>query len=292
MFAVSELCCHDCCETAQHGSDACGYRVAWKINPHMRIGASSLQRAKAQHATLVGALRDAGADVIALPFVHGGFDSVFVKDNAVLIEQDGVSRALMARPYHSERAIEQERRSATLVSKGFAVQRGPGANFEGGDVVMLPGREGAIFGVGPRSAPEAAREVSRFLQSPVVAVELCDPYLHHLDTALTVLSDGTALACREAFTARGWAQLKALNSLSRVIAIPRPEALRFALNMIEIGPRVILGASSSVVEACLRALDREPVVVDLSEFIFAGGSAACLVSRIHSDRRQQAARAA
>jgi N-dimethylarginine dimethylaminohydrolase len=72
---------------------------------------------------------------------------------------------------------------------------------------------------------------------------------HHLDTALTVLSDGTALACREAFTARGWRQLHAV--LDRIVPLPRSEAMRFTLNLVEVGERVILGAASPVVEACL-----------------------------------------
>lgn len=288
-FAVSEVRCHQFCTGA--GAD-CAYRVAWKINPHMQIGASCLSRAQMQHAALVSALRLAGAEVLSVPFVHGGFDSVFIKDNAVLVEQQGVRRALMTRPYHSQRAVEQDRRSATLGAKGFHVHRVRGAHFEGGDVVMLPNNEGAILGVGPRSAVEAAKDLGEFLQQPVVTVELCDPFLYHLDTALTVLSDGTALACREAFTQRGWAQLKSHWALTRVIAMPRHEALRLTLNMVEVGSRVIIGAASPIVEACLSALGREPVVVDLSEFILAGGSAACLVSRIHLDRRQLVAQAA
>lgn len=289
-FYVSDVRCHGHCQGAS--SADCGYRVAWKINPHMKIGATCLFRAESQHAALVRALRDAGAEVLTLPFVHSGFDSVFIKDNAVLWQQGGVRRALMTRPCHTQRALEQERRAAMLTLKGFAIHRSRGAHLEGGDVVVLPNSEGAILGVGPRTAVESAHGLSDFLQLPVVTVELCDPYLYHLDTALTVLSDGTALACREAFTQRGWAQLKAHWALTRVIAVPRQEALRLTLNMVEVGSRVIIGMSSPVVEACLRALGREPIVVDLSEFIYAGGSAACLVSRIHLDQRQPLVQAA
>ena len=185
-FAVSRIRCHAECRALV--SNDCAYRVAWKINPHMRVGASCFARAQDQHAALLEALRSAGASVVALPFVHGRFDSVFVKDNAVLIERAGERRALMTRPRHSERALEQERRAATFAANGFSVERARGAHFEGGDVVML--REGAILGVGPRSSPEAARELSQLLARPVVTVELCDPFLYHLDTALTVLADG------------------------------------------------------------------------------------------------------
>jgi len=294
-FVVSDVRCRGGARCLHEGAppdSQCGYRVAWQINPHMRVGASSLCRAEAQHRSLVAALLELGAEVHTLPFVHGGFDSVFVKDNAVLVDDDGLARALMTRPCHRERAMEQEQRTATLVSEGFAVERGRGARFEGGDVVMLPGGQGALLGVGPRSAPEAAHDLEAFIGAPVTCVELCDPFLYHLDTALTVLSDGTALACRDAFTARGWTQLKMLDAISYAVAIPRAEALRFALNMIEVGDHVLLGAASPLVEGCLRALGRIPVVIDLSEFIFAGGSAACLVSRIHSRRITRATLAA
>ncbi len=70
---------------------------------------------------------------------------------------------------------------------------------------------------------------------------------------------------------------------AKLIAAPRSEALRLALNWIEVDTRVVLGVASPPIFELLRGLGYDPVTVDLSEFLCSGGSAACLVSQIHGD---------
>src|SRR5689334_21168372 len=94
-FVVSAVHC-----AADHLRGArCAYRVAWSINPHMRVGAADPRRARAQHRALRDALVREGARLVDLPFVHGAYDSVFAKDNAVLAGGAGAQnapRALLA----------------------------------------------------------------------------------------------------------------------------------------------------------------------------------------------------
>ena len=94
--------------------DACAYRVAWSINPHMRVGAVEPWRAVRQHCTFVRLLERLGARVVEVPFVHGAYDSIFAKDNAVLLRREGRAEALMARPLHGVRRAEPTGRSARL----------------------------------------------------------------------------------------------------------------------------------------------------------------------------------
>jgi len=147
--------------------------------------------------------------------------------------------------------------------------------LEGGDVVQMS--DVALLGTGFRSAPEAATRLGRFLGKPVLLLELVDPHFYHLDTALAALSDGTVLACREAFSAKSWQRLKGLRN--DFVEVPRAEAMRFALNWVEVGKRVVCGTRSEPVFELLRKRGRTPVHVDLSEFVKAGGSAACLTAR-------------
>lgn len=269
------------CERPHERPDECSYRVAWAINPHMRVGSVQSRHAERQHAHFCDALARAGASVIEVPFVHGAYDCVFAKDSAVLLERDGVRRALLAAPRHDERRREQVERAEALGRFGFEVEAAPPVPFEGGDVVMLPGGRGALLGHGFRSSPAAAATLECFLGAPVVTLTLRDPHLYHLDTALSVLEDGTALLCREAFDADSLRRLERAPGVTRLVDVGRDEALRFGLNLVEIGRRVVLGSASPRAAFLLRALGREPVVVNLDQFQNAGGSAACLVARVH-----------
>src|SRR3569832_832475 len=147
VFAMSAVSCRG----AHLRERSCRYRVAWCINPHMRIGAVDFERAAGQHLALRTALCRAGAQVIDLPFVHGAYDSVFIKDSAILIERNGSAQALLCAPRFSERRCEQLARAARLYRLGVCVQAPPSEPLEGGDVVMLPGGR-ALLGHGLRSA--------------------------------------------------------------------------------------------------------------------------------------------
>lgn len=268
----------------------CAYQVTWSINPHMVIGSVDHARAAEQHAALVRAARSLGATVTMLPFVHGAFDSVFAKDNALCVSETDCQYAILASPRHAVRRREQRARADILRSMGVHVDAIT-SPFEGGDVCILPGGCGALLGVGFRSSLDAIRPLRTLLGMQVVALELVDPALYHLDTALTVLADGTVLVCDDAFSA---AALRALRSLPlrAVISVSREEAMRFALNVIEIGDTVVTGTDSPEVAAVLGSLGRRVLYTPLDEFQRAGGSAACLLAPIYDVAQRSVATAA
>lgn len=265
-------------------SAECSYRVAWQINPHMKPGATDAIRAEAQHRTLVSALRRAGAEVIELPFIHSAFDSVFVKDNAVLAEHGGTPMALLLRFAEDVRQREQSARSQSLEAMGFNVFEVVGPALEGGDVARFPDGS-ALLGYGFRSERRSRDVLRAFLDAPVLALELVDPWLYHLDTALTVLADGTVLCCREAFSDMSLTLLARHPAVKELLFIPRNEALGFALNIVQVGQTVITGSAAPMTTRLLEARGLRVRPVQLSEFQLAGGSAACLVSRLYLDRR-------
>jgi len=278
-FALSKLRCGK--DPGHVRGVDCAYRVAWSINPHMKVGAVNWRRACAQHRAFRRALLAAGAELLELPFVHGAYDCVFAKDNAVLLERRGRMRALLASPVFGERQQEQHARARMLEALGFEVLGPPPSHFEGGDLAVLPGVRGALLGYGQRSSRHAAGRLERFLDAPVTPLELTDPHLYHLDTALHVLSDGTALVCAEAFTLEALRTLARTEGIQRVVPVPYEEALRFGVNLVEVGRAVLVGGRVPQVEALLHALGRWPVTVPLEQFHHAGGSAACLASRVH-----------
>lgn len=264
--------------------DACTYRVAWAINPHMRVGVVAPMRAVRQHGEFVRLLTELGAEVEEIPFVHGAYDSVFVKDSAVLVRGSDGNHALLAHPYHHERRAEQPGRRAALEALGFSVHAAPRAPLEGGDVVMLPDGRGAFMGYGFRSSRASAADLERFLDAPVQPLQLRSPHLYHLDMAAAVLGDETILVCEEALTADS---VRALRRLARgeVVPVSMSHARRFALNVVQVGRHLILPGEFPALRERLSARGWSPHKIALDEFHHAGGSAGCLVSRVHADRR-------
>jgi N-dimethylarginine dimethylaminohydrolase len=247
----------------------------------MRVGSVDPHRAARQHRSLTYLLRSLGATVETVPFVHGAYDSVFVKDNAVLVHRRGGQDALLARPRYAERSMEQPHRRRALDQRGFTVQRRVQAPFEGGDLIVLPDRRCALLGTGFRSDPEAAEDIATFLEMPVHTLELRNPHLYHLDTAFAVLSDGTTAFCPDAFKPVSLLWIERSFPRESLLRVPYQDALRLALNMIEVGRHVILGGRSAWLERRLRERGWRVHVPDLEQFRRAGGSAACLVARIH-----------
>ncbi len=279
-FVVSAPRCLASCAREPH-ADACGFKVAWQINPHMRVGAAEPQRAARQHGVLTQLLRTLGARVERLPFVHGAYDSVFVKDNALLLRRHDLDVALLARPRHPERRMEQRDRCRALERRGFRVILTRKAVFEGGDVLLLPSGRAALLGTGFRSESGAAGEIERFVEAPLHVLELRDSHLYHLDTALAVLSDGTVAFCPEAFTDASTKRIEQLFAADCLLRVPYDDARSFALNLIEVGRHVIMGGPSAWLESRLEERGWIVHVPELHQFRCAGGSAACLVARVH-----------
>lgn len=67
--------------------------------------------------------------------------------------------------------------------------------------------------------------------------------------------------------------------------VPRDEALKFALNFVEVGDTIVTGSTGPVTRALLEERGYRVQPVPLGEFQLAGGSAACLVARVYGAAR-------
>ena len=281
-FAVAAVQC------AQYeASDVCRYQVTYSINPHMVIGAVDFEIASQQHAELMALLVGSGVSIQHLPFVHGAHDSVFVKDPALLLTRRGYKRALLARLRYPERQRESAERASVLAQQGYEVVSGCESDWEGGDVIMLPSCEGMFLGYGMRSRREAATWLERHAEIEVMPIELRDPHLYHLDTALAILPCGTALVCPDALTRQALRVVEHAPGISRVIYVTREIAVGFGLNLVMLGETIVVGAYQPALEARFASLGYRCRVGPLGQFHLAGGSAACLVApvyRCHEER--------
>lgn len=290
VMILSSTHCEDPCHREKHREKSgCSFQVKWRINPYMKIGSVSIERAKHQHSAFAEALVHHGAEVIKLPFLHGAFDSVFMKDNGILFKAhpDEAPIAILANPKFENRKSEPAHRTkefARLGMKTVSIE----SDFEGGDFVMLSNSKLGFLGYGFRSAPSAAKEISSHLKRKVIPLKLCDPYFYHLDTALNFISfEGPgykriiAFVLREAFDSESMDRLRKCDEISEIVYISRKEALSFALNWVEVKGVIITGSHAPELSKRLESFGKRVHRTPLDEFQQAGGSAACLTSKIH-----------
>jgi N-dimethylarginine dimethylaminohydrolase len=245
----------------------------------MKVGAASSTKALQQHERFTQALRESGAQLITLPFVHGAYDSVFIKDCAIMKQTENGISSLIAQPFYHERKAETEQRRFSLRKWGVDIVGQARKSLEGGDLVVHPKHNKIFMGYGFRTEQDAAQDVAKFFNATVIPLQLKDPHFYHLDVALTILEDGIAFACKEAFTPESWSILQ--DELPTLVTVTKAEAMNFGLNWVEVNDTIIMGSFLPRLMDILRFFGKNIIYTPLDQFQLAGGSAACLVSKVH-----------
>jgi N-dimethylarginine dimethylaminohydrolase len=162
---------------------------------------------------------------------------------------------------------------------GFPAAVRPRSVNEGeGDIVFAG--HAVIAGYGFRSDEAAAQQVAGLFGLPVVSVRLVDPRFYHLDTALCVLDADTAAYYPAAFDDAARAALASL--FAELIEAKDTDAEVLGLNAVSDGRHVVLPAQADGLAAQVAAAGFEPVPVDVSEFLKAGGGPKCCTLELRS----------
>jgi N-dimethylarginine dimethylaminohydrolase len=216
---------------------------------------------------------DYGHTVDLIDPVEGLPDMVFAANGATVVDD----RVLVARFRHAERAAEAPAYQEWFTSRGYPeVHPAEYVNEAEGDY-MVVGRT-ILAGTGFRTDPRAHAELERALGRPVITLNLVDPRFYHLDTALAVLSDTEVMYYPGAFSPESLAILRELHP--DALLVDEADAEAFGLNAVSDGLRVFLPDTATGLARQLRDRGFEPVGVDLSELLKAGGSVKCCTLEI------------
>lgn len=246
------------------------YTVAYAINPWMDEGATvDLDLAADQWLALRAAIEQAGGTVEVIEQDPALPDMVFTANLGVVA--NGVF--VPARMRYAERRAEPEHAARWAAACGFTVEPTRTGTFEGmGDALPFNGT--LIAGVGDRSTSSAWAAVADGTGWDIRTVELPDPRFYHIDLVFCPLDDEHALIAPLGLTDEGLATLREL--VRTPIIVEDTDALSFAANSIVVGETIIMPACSPELESRLTALGLQVVVVDVSEFLKAGGAVRCL----------------
>ncbi|MGH2943615.1 MAG: aminotransferase class III-fold pyridoxal phosphate-dependent enzyme, partial [Solirubrobacteraceae bacterium] len=247
------------------------FDVTYAINPWMDVAVTvDRDRAQRQWSAFVETLRRAGAQVETLAPQPGLPDLVFTA-NLGLVDGDTF---IPARMRHPERRDEPAHAEAWFLRHGFHVRRlGDDVVQEGaGDALPFEGT--LVGGYRTRSSASSYVDLARIVGARILPVELADDRFYHVDIVFCPLDSACALLAPGKLDADGERLVRAL--VPDPIVLTEEEAGAFSANAVVVGRTIVMPACSPRLAAELRARGFEPVVVDVSEFLKAGGGPRCL----------------
>jgi dimethylargininase len=222
--------------------------------------------AASQHAAYEQALKDAGYEVIRLPYLAEDPDAVFVEDTAILLGE----HAVITRPGAASRANEVYS-TALGLSPHFKVHYLPTGTLDGGDVLRI---ENTLY-VGQSSRTDATgTQALEAIVSPLgywvvpVDMERC----LHLKTAVTFAGlddEGVpTIVVNPDWVDPGY--FSGTNAL--LVPVEEP----FSANVVQASDRLIMAAGSPGTAKMLREFGFTVVEVDLSELQKAEAGGTCM----------------
>jgi ornithine--oxo-acid transaminase len=247
------------------------FDVTYAINPWMNVSIPvDREVAQRQWDALVATCRKAGAEIEVLQPQPDLPDLVFTANLGIV---DGAT-FIPARMRHPERRPETIHAERWFREHGFAIRAlGEDVVQEGaGDA--LPFGDTLVAGHRARSCAGAYVDVGRLVEGAILPLELADPRFYHVDIVFCPLDARTAMVAPCALDRDGARRIATL--VPDAIALTPQEAGAFCANSVAIGRTVVMPACTPRLERELRARGFEPVVVDVSEFLKAGGGPRCL----------------
>jgi N-dimethylarginine dimethylaminohydrolase len=245
------------------------FEVTYSINPWMDPDEPvDAELAARQWGSLHDAYVDLGHQVDLIKPVDGLPDMVFAANGATVVD----GKVLCAKFRNVERQPEGPAYRDWFRRNGYSAIHEPEYVNEGEGDFLYAGRW-ILAGHGFRSDPRGHGDAQEFFGLPVIGLRLVDPRFYHLDTAVAVLDDANIAYFPEAFSLGSQAVLRSLYPDAVIATAEDAEA--FGLNAVSDGLHVLLPAAATGLAARLAARGYEPIGMDLSELLKAGGSVKC-----------------
>jgi N-dimethylarginine dimethylaminohydrolase/methylmalonyl-CoA mutase cobalamin-binding subunit len=244
------------------------FDVVYSINPWMDPGKPVDPRlALLQWQRIRDTFVELGHTVELIPPVPGLPDMVFAANGATVMDR----RALVARFRYHERAAESAAYLDWFAERGYLARQAEWTNEGEGDFLVVG--DWLLAGTGFRTDRRSHTESEEFFGRQVIGLTLVDDHYYHLDTALAVLDEQTVMYYPAAFAPSSQEILRAL--FPDAIIATDEDARAFGLNAVSDGRHVVLPAGATSLTARLRERGYEPIEVEVSELLRAGGGVKC-----------------
>ena len=237
------------------------------ITSSPELGTPDYELALRQHDDYIRALEYCGCKVTVLPAMEEYPDSCFMEDVAVVTPRCAIVTNPGAASRNGEKAFVVEALKAFYPEENIEyITEG---TIEGGDVMMV----GTHFYVGKsgRTNDAGFKNFARILAKyEMTATQVELHTVLHLKTGVVHLSGNHMLAAQE------FIDRPVFEAFDRVV-VPTDEA--YAANCLFINGKVLVPAGFPKMEAAVRGLGYEAVIVDTSEYRKIDGGLSCLSLR-------------
>jgi N-dimethylarginine dimethylaminohydrolase len=253
------------------------FNVTYSINPWMEPSKPvDADLAMAQWERLRDLYRELGHEVEFIDPVEGLPDMVFSANGATVVN----GLVLLAKFRYPQRASEAAAYREWFAVRGYPKVQEPQLINEGEGDYLVTGRR-ILAGTGFRTDRHAHHEAQELFGRPVISLTLVDARFYHLDTALGVLDDDEIMYYPAAFSPGSQAVLRAL--YPDAIVATDLDAEVFGLNAVSDGRHVVLPQAATHLTGALRRRGFEPVGVDVSELLKAGGGVKCCTLELRGE---------
>jgi N-dimethylarginine dimethylaminohydrolase len=261
------------------------FDVTYSINPWMDprkpIDAAL---ALAQWERLYEVYLELGHEVEFIDPIEGLPDMVFSANGATVVDD----LVLLARFRHDERASEAPAYRQWFGQRGYRKVQEPEFINEGEGDYLVAGRR-ILAGTGFRTDRHSHDEAQELFGRPVISLKLVDPRFYHLDTALAVLDEDEIVYYPAAFSPGSREVLRELYPDAIVATTLDAEA--FGVNAVSDGRHVVLPQAATHLIHALRQRGFEPIGVDVSELLKAGGGVKCCTLELRGSAAEPSDRA-
>jgi N-dimethylarginine dimethylaminohydrolase len=245
------------------------FAVDYAINPWMHPDKPvDVTLAMRQWHELAAAYTGLGHAVHMISPEAGLPDMVFAANGATVID----GKVLGSRFKYAERQPEAAAYLNWFRAEGYQQITESAVTNEGEGDIVFAGRA-ILAGHGFRTDHSVRQELAGVFGLPVISLRLVDPRFYHLDTALVVLDEDTVAYYPAAFDDASRAAIA--SHFAEVIEAKDEDAEVLGLNAISDGRNVVLPAQAEGLIGQLTAAGFNPVRVDLSELLKAGGGPKC-----------------
>jgi dimethylargininase len=232
---------------------------AHALSEHPESSSINFQKAQWQHSAYCEALQTAGLEVEVLEPLDDFPDSVFVEDNAIILE----GQAVLCSMKEQTRREEPSFLASILRQRLPVIQLKPPVFIDGGDILQT---EDTVFvGQSQRTNSEAVAALQSLTSKQVVPVQVKQGL--HLKTAVSYLGKDLLIINpshieTEPFSNFGWIEVDADET--------------YAANCLTVENHVILPAGFPKLEYRIQESSLLTLPVEMSEFQKADGSVTCL----------------
>ena len=258
------------------------FDVVYEINPHMKGNIGNVNKALAmeQWHHLYNIYQQLGYDIHVIEGVPEFPDMVFCANQSFpFLDQNNQYSVILSKMASPFRVGEVKHIAQWYEQQGYHLihQTDPPVEFEGmGDAIWHPHKNILYIGYGFRTNKKALIRAANCISCDVIGLELIKPHFYHLDTALSVINEHTALYVEEAFSEEGKKILSTM--FSKLISVPLEEAqIGFVTNgHCPDGSNFIVQKGNSITKKQLEDIGIRVWELDTSEFLKSGGSVFCM----------------